>query len=180
MKAAVLIQRILDRGVEITPEKTERGVSVTRTVRTTEIDVQVKRKTGGTIVERHVVESPWYSVFANGELVDYFAEDADVDPGIEEEVVRLSAPLPHEAMDPRCKTSFTAIGLVGMQDSENAMQLAKVEIADGKMVSIEPLFMCERERDSFAFTRLETTLVGLVASSYDNGDFHGPSEVTDA
>ena len=174
MKASELVQKILDRGVVITPEKTERGISVTRSVRTTEVDIQVKRKTGGSIVERHVVECPWYSVFANGDLVDYFAEDSDVDPGIEDEVVRRSQPLPHEAMDLRAKPTFTAIGLVGMKDSENAMQLARVEIADGKVASVEPLFGCERERDSFAFTRLETTLVSYIASCYANGDFHGP------
>jgi hypothetical protein len=71
------------------------------------------------------------------------------------------------------KKTFTAIGLVGMEDSENALQLAKIVIADGKVVSMEPLFSCERERDSFAFARLESTLVGWTAAAYAAGDFRG-------
>jgi hypothetical protein len=173
MIGAEIVQRFAERGVALTPAKTERGISITHGVRTAEIEVPVKRKSGGTVIERHQVERPWYSVFANGNLLAHFNEDEDVDPSVVDEASRLAVPLPHEVMHPLCKKTFTAIGIVGMEDSENALQLAKVVIADGKVVSMEPLFSSERERDSFAFARLESTLVGWSAAAYAAGDFRG-------
>jgi hypothetical protein len=171
---AELVKAFMDRGVTLTADKSERGISITHGVRVSEVDVPVKRKSGGTVIEKHQVEVPWYSLFARGDLLAHFNENDAVSPSLIEEAERGAQPLPHEAMHPLSKTSFTAIGLVGMTDSENALQLAKVQIADGKVVSIEPLFDCERERDSFAFARLESTLVGWTAGAYEAGDFRGP------
>lgn len=179
MTGAETIKAFLDIGYT-TGEKSPRGISITTGVRITEVEVPVKRKSGGTVIEKHCVEEPWYSVFANGELLAHFNENDAVvtwqrpDVAGVEDAERLDRPLPHEVMHPLSKTSFTAIGLVGMNDSENALQLAKVEISDGRVVSVLPLFECERERDSFAFARLESTLVGWVAGAYEAGGFRGP------
>jgi hypothetical protein len=153
------------------------GVCYKLHVTTRQEIVRVKRK-GYDAEEVRLHDDLCLTIYANGNIAT-LAHDEDSLDVVREAIDAALKPLPSDAITDKALPGFTAIGFVRVDGDPERTQLARVNVLDGKVVSMTPLFKHEPERTAFALCRLESTFIALISQQMSDGVWETNGEAVD-